>query len=204
MHEGNQYRVRQYSMNIAIVGYGTAGQAAAILLSRDGHRVEVFERARELGPVGAGFLLQPTGLQVLWELGVLDQALAHGRVVRRLYGETPGGRAVMDMRYAGLGADMFGLGMQRGALFGLLAQAWADVEQVHRGTRIIGIDDTSAVGFDEEVPSARALFAQDANQAAALVQLLEESRRTNLADHAVPRAVNVQTVSPVLSRSTNR
>jgi 2-polyprenyl-6-methoxyphenol hydroxylase-like FAD-dependent oxidoreductase len=137
-------------MNIAIVGYGTAGQAAAILLSRDGHRVEVFERAQELGPVGAGFLLQPTGLQVLWELGVLDQARAHGQTVRRLYGETPCGRAVMDMRYAGLGADMFGLGMQRGALFALLAQAWPDVEQVHRGTRIVAIgDDTRRIQDDE-------------------------------------------------------
>ena len=53
-------------LHIAIVGYGTAGQAAALLLARDGHRVEVFERAPEPGPVGAGFLLQPTGLQVLW------------------------------------------------------------------------------------------------------------------------------------------
>lgn len=128
-------------LSIAIIGYGTAGQAAAILLSRDGHRVEVFERAPELGPVGAGFLLQPTGLQVLWELGVLDQALAHGRPVRRLYGETPCGRAVMDMRYAGLRADLYGLGMQRGALFALLAQAWSGSEQVHRGCAIAGIDD---------------------------------------------------------------
>jgi 2-polyprenyl-6-methoxyphenol hydroxylase-like FAD-dependent oxidoreductase len=135
--------MRQQPMNIAVIGYGTAGQAAAILLSRDGHRVEVFERAQALGPVGAGFLLQPTGLQVLWELGVLGQALAHGRAVRRLYGETPSGRAVMDMRYAGLGENMFGLGMQRGALFTLLAQAWPDVEQVHSGTRIVVIDDDS-------------------------------------------------------------
>ena len=30
------------SLNVAIVGYGTAGQALAILLSRDGHKVEVF------------------------------------------------------------------------------------------------------------------------------------------------------------------
>ena len=52
-------------LHIAIVGYGTAGQAAALLLARDGHRVEVFERAPEPGPVGAGFLLQTTGLQVL-------------------------------------------------------------------------------------------------------------------------------------------
>ncbi|HZX90119.1 MAG TPA: NAD(P)-binding protein, partial [Rudaea sp.] len=63
-------------LNIAVVGYGTAGQAAAILLSRDGHRVEVFEQAEQPGPVGAGFLLQPVGLHVLWEMGLLDQALA--------------------------------------------------------------------------------------------------------------------------------
>jgi 2-polyprenyl-6-methoxyphenol hydroxylase-like FAD-dependent oxidoreductase len=128
-------------LNIAIVGYGTAGQAAAILLSRDGHRIEVFEQAAELGPVGAGFLLQPVGLHVLWEMGLLDQALAHGALIARLYGENARGRAVMDMRYGGLDARLFGLGMQRGALFALLAQAWAGVDSVHRGCRIVGIDD---------------------------------------------------------------
>lgn len=71
-------------LHIAIVGYGTAGQAAALLLARDGHRVEVFERAPEPGPVGAGFLLQPTGLQVLWELGLLPDVMEHGRRVNRL------------------------------------------------------------------------------------------------------------------------
>lgn len=129
------------ALHIAIIGYGTAGQTAALLLARDGHRVEVFERAAELGPVGAGFLLQPTGLQVLWELGLLESALAHGRRVHRLHGETPCGRAVMDMRYAGLGGNLFGLGMQRGALFTLLADAWPDARHVHRGHTITALDD---------------------------------------------------------------
>ncbi|HZW17638.1 MAG TPA: NAD(P)/FAD-dependent oxidoreductase [Luteimonas sp.] len=126
--------------HVAIVGYGTAGQAAALLLSRDGHRVEVFEQAAEPGPVGAGFLLQPTGLQVLWSMGLLEEALAHGAPVRRLYGETPFGRAVMDMRYAGLDARLHGLGMQRGALFSLLARAWPGFDAMHRGTRITTVD----------------------------------------------------------------
>ena len=130
-------------LHIAVVGYGTAGQAAAVLLSRDGHRVEVFERAPQPGPVGAGFLLQPTGLQVLWRMGLLDAALAHGAPVRRLYGETPRGRAVMDMRYGGLDARLFGLGMQRGALFSLLAQAWTDLDTLHRGTCIEAIDEAT-------------------------------------------------------------
>ena len=128
-------------LHIAIVGYGTAGQAAALLLARDGHRVEVFERAPEPGPVGAGFLLQPTGLQVLWELGLLPDVLAHGRRVNRLYGETPCGRAVMDMRYSDLDARLFGLGMQRGALFTLLAEAWAGQGVLHPGHAIDAISD---------------------------------------------------------------
>ena len=128
-------------LHIAIVGDGTAGQAAALLLARDGHRVEVFERAPEPGPVGAGFLLQPTGLQVLWELGLLPDVMAHGRRVNRLYGETPCGRAVMDMRYSGLDARLFGLGMQRGALFTLLAEAWAGQGMLHPGHAIDAISD---------------------------------------------------------------
>ena len=129
------------AQHIAIIGYGTAGQAAALLLARDGHRVEVFERAAELGPVGAGFLLQPTGLQVMWELGLLPDVMAHGRRVNRLYGETHCGRAVMDMRYAGLDARLFGLGMQRGALFSLLSEAWAEHGEVHRGHAIDEVSD---------------------------------------------------------------
>lgn len=50
---------------VAIVGYGTAGQAAALLLTREGHDVSVFERVADPGPVGAAFLLQPGDLQVL-------------------------------------------------------------------------------------------------------------------------------------------
>ena len=87
-------------------------------------RYEVFERAAEPGPVGAGFLLQPTGLQVLWQMGLLPAALEYGAPVTRLYGETIQGRGVMDMRYRRLDARMHGLGMQRGALFTLLADAW--------------------------------------------------------------------------------
>jgi len=128
-------------LRIAIVGYGTAGQAAAIALSRDGHRIEVFEQAEVLGPVGAGFLLQPVGLHVLWEMGLFDRALEYGARIDRLFGDNADGRAVMDMRYAGLDARLFGLGMQRGALFALLAQAWAEVETVHRGQRIVAVDE---------------------------------------------------------------
>lgn len=128
-------------LHVAIVGYGTAGQAAAILLSRDGHRVEVFERSPSLGPVGAGVLLQPVGLRVLWEMDLLGTALVHGRRVDRLYGETPSGRSVMDMHYANLDPRMCGLGMQRGALFSILAAALDAEVQVHCARRIVSCSD---------------------------------------------------------------
>ncbi|WP_242164417.1 NAD(P)/FAD-dependent oxidoreductase [Lysobacter sp. M15] len=136
-------------LRIAIVGYGTGGQACALLLSGDGHEVTVFERAAALGPVGAGFLLQPVGLSVLWEMGLLAPVLAHGAVITRLYGETGAGRPVMDMRYADLDPRYFGLGLQRGALFGLLDAAWQSGRQIHCGSAIVNVDAQAGTLTDE-------------------------------------------------------
>lgn len=130
-------------LNIAIVGYGTAGQAAAIYLARSGHRVRVFERSPAPGPAGAGILLQPTGLSVLADLGLLDRALACGAPVHRFVGTNANGRSVMDMRYRDLDADWFGLGMQRGALFELLKSAFVHGGEITAGVEIVG---TSADG----------------------------------------------------------
>jgi 2-polyprenyl-6-methoxyphenol hydroxylase-like FAD-dependent oxidoreductase len=138
------------SLRVGIVGYGTGGQTAALLLARDGHHVEVFEQAPVLGPVGAGFLLQPTGMAVLWQLGLLDAALRHGARVSRLFGETGDGRAVMDMRYRELDKRMFGLGMQRGALFALLDGAWQEGRNVHCGRRIVSLDVERGLLRDHE------------------------------------------------------
>lgn len=137
------------SMHIAIVGYGSAGQALAVALSGDGHRVEVFERVPDPGPVGAGFLLQPTGLSVLWQLGLLDAALEHGAVVRRLYGETTASRKVMDMRYRELHPALFGLGLQRGAIFELLDRAWTEARRLHCGREIVHVDHERGVLRDD-------------------------------------------------------
>ena len=133
---------------IAIVGYGSAGQCAAVLLERDGHRVEVFERVPEPGPVGAGFLLQPSGLQVLWRMGLLPQVLAHGAVVERLFGDTRCGRVVMEMRYDGLDPRLAGVGLQRGALFSILASAFEGHRDVRAGLAITRLEDDGRVLVD--------------------------------------------------------
>lgn len=137
-------------MRIAVIGYGTAGQALAILLSGDGHHVDIFEQAPDPGPVGAGFLLQPSGLQVLWRMGLLDAVRAHAAPVQRLHGDTPCGRAVMDMGYAGLDDRLYGLGMQRGALFTLLDQARAGQGELHAGITITAVDSERGILRDSE------------------------------------------------------
>ena len=113
------------SHHTAVVGGGTAGAATAILLARDGHDVTLFERVPRPGPVGAGILLQPTGMTVLNELGLLDATLAFGAPVRRLHGTSATGRRVLDVRYEDLSPGAFGLGLHRGALFSLLWDALA-------------------------------------------------------------------------------
>ena len=63
-------------MAVGVVGCGVAGQAASILLADAGHEVTIFERFAEPRPIGAGLLLQPTGLAVLRALGLADEAVA--------------------------------------------------------------------------------------------------------------------------------
>lgn len=110
-------------LDIAIVGCGTAGQTAALALARMGHAVTLFERFAEPRPLGAGLLLQPTGLAVLARLGLLEPALALGQRIARLHGRTVRGRTVIDLRYRDHAPAAFGLGMHRGALFSLLLTA---------------------------------------------------------------------------------
>lgn len=60
-------------MKIAVVGAGISGLTVANLLSASGHQVKVFDSAQKLEPVGAGFTLQPPGLAVLENLGLLGE-----------------------------------------------------------------------------------------------------------------------------------
>jgi len=115
---------------VGVVGAGTAGLAAAALLARAGDQVEILERAPDPGPVGAGLLLQPTGIAVLERLGILDEVSAGAARIDHVVGTTVGGRRFMDLSYAGLGEGRHGLGVHRGALFAALCRAAKDAGAV--------------------------------------------------------------------------
>jgi 2-polyprenyl-6-methoxyphenol hydroxylase-like FAD-dependent oxidoreductase len=143
MSSGGEKRVR-----IGIIGCGIAGQAAAIGLTRDGHDVTVVERFAAARPVGAGLLLQPSGLQVLERLGARDEAERWGARIQELDGRTPRGRRVLDLNYGAA----HGLGIHRGALFHLLHE-----RMMRSGAKLLLRFEVARV----ETPEAPVLVAKD-------------------------------------------
>ena len=104
----------------AIIGAGTAGLAAAILLARQNIQVTLFEKVPQLEPIGAGLLLQPSGLAVFEHLGVLDEALKLGAIVTGLEGQILNGKLLVNSHYHQAGHNLYGLGIHRAALCHIL------------------------------------------------------------------------------------
>lgn len=129
-------------LTVGIVGAGTAGTAAGLLLARAGHQVTIYEKVPDPGPVGAGIVLQPTGQAVLGRLGLLAGVLERGARIDRLRCITGTGAEVFDLDYRPLGPERFGLGLHRGVLFqtllgaaraqdGLTVRCGVDIHEAH-------------------------------------------------------------------------
>lgn len=103
------------------------------------------ERFATPQPLGSGLILQPTGLAVLRELDLVDALIARGSRLDRLYGlGAATGSVVLDVRYAALGPDAFGLGIHRGSLFeALFAAVTARGIAVETGCEITDVEDGS-------------------------------------------------------------
>ncbi|HEV8281806.1 MAG TPA: NAD(P)/FAD-dependent oxidoreductase [Candidatus Limnocylindrales bacterium] len=110
-------------MRIAIVGFGIGGAALSVALARDGHHVAVYERAPDPGPVGAGFLLQPSGQAVLDDLRMLDEVAAGAWPIRAFHADSAPGRTLSELRYDRRDPTGHALGVSRGRLFMTLMAA---------------------------------------------------------------------------------
>ncbi len=161
---------------IAIVGAGTAGLATAIFLARQGHAVRLLERVERLQPVGAGILLQPSGLAVLQRLGLLAECTALGAPVSRLYGTSCQGRVILDTRYHDWQPGSFGLGIHRGVLMtALLNAAQRAGVQVETGVNVSRFEQASGhirlLSLDQPLGDFAALILADGTRSALRAQM---------------------------------
>lgn len=141
-------------MRIAIVGAGLAGLSAASLLARDGHRVEILERAAKPEPIGAGLLLQPPGAAILGQIGALDAVAGDAARITRIEAKSQGGRKLLDVDYADLGPSLHGLGLTRPAIWSaLVGSATAAGASILPGRTVTSLD---MAGYDLVVVAAGA------------------------------------------------
>lgn len=135
-------------MDVAVVGAGVAGLAAALAFARRGARVTMLEQAPEITEVGAGLQIGPNGARVLRALGLgaaFDAAGVAAQAVALRDGLTGRDLVRMDLRaYAGdwrflHRADLVGL---------LLEGAVAAGVQVRTGVQVDGPQDAAVAGAD--------------------------------------------------------
>lgn len=112
------------TQRISIVGAGTAGLASAIFMARQGFVVTLYERIATPQAVGAGILLQPSGMAVLEELNALNDCTQLGAPIKRLLGTSGcGKRVILDTRYDDWRVNSHGLGIHRATLLHALYPA---------------------------------------------------------------------------------
>lgn len=73
-----------YNLKVAIVGAGIGGLTAGIALRRMGYAVEIYDKASELRPAGAGISLWSNGVKVMNWLGLGDAMASIGGHMERM------------------------------------------------------------------------------------------------------------------------
>jgi FAD-dependent urate hydroxylase len=73
-----------YNLKAIIIGAGIGGLTTAIALKRAGYQIEVYDRVKELRPVGAGISLWSNGVKVMNWLGLGDEIQKIGGEMNRM------------------------------------------------------------------------------------------------------------------------
>ncbi len=152
------------------------------MLARQGRRVVVHERFETAGPVGAGFMLQPTGLAVLDALGLTPAVEAQAQPIDHLFGRAaPGGRVVLDVRYSDLRRPRLALGVHRATLFHVLHAACVEAGVAfEQGREVVEAAD-GRLAFADGRRSRRFDLVVDASGARSPIARANGARRRDLA-----------------------
>src|ERR1700722_10080597 len=137
---------------IAIIGGGIGGLAAAAFLRRAGVRATVYEQAGRLGEVGAGVVVAPNAARLLRALGVLP-VLAERAVPLEVgweFRRWQDGQVLSAEDLATKCARLYGertYTAHRANLLEAISQAVPE-EDVRLGKRCVGLDDAGLDGDD--------------------------------------------------------
>lgn len=132
------------ALKIAVIGGGPTGSGAALFLTQKGHQVTVFERQANPKPIGAGFMLQPTGMLMLHKLGLLKKVSERATPINRLYGINENNKEVLDLRFDKLDNFKHSLGIHRGLIFKVLHDELSNQNiTINTGQDVVSFKKTS-------------------------------------------------------------
>ena len=182
---------------ILVAGGGIGGISAALALAAQGHRVHVFEQARELGEIGAGVQLGPNAFAALEALGVGDAARALAVYTERMeLRDAIDGSVVCAVPFGPAFRERFGnpyAVIHRADLHATLverARQQAGIE-ITTGARVAEVRETEAgvelVDAAGEVHLGAALVGCDGVKSVVRGQLVGDAVRVS--GHVVYRAV---------------
>lgn len=84
-------------LKVVIIGAGIGGLTAGIAMRQIGYEVEIYDRVRELRPVGAGISLWSNGVKVVNRLGLGDRIAKIGGVMNRMEYRSQQGEMLNDI-----------------------------------------------------------------------------------------------------------
>jgi len=160
-----------------IIGAGIGGLATALRLHEVGVRVDVFDSASELRPLGVGINLLPHAVRELDALGLLQELRAHAVAPSVLVYCTKRGEEIWrEPRGMAAGYSWPQLSLHRGVLQEVLRGAVVErlgAEALHLGRRLVrigGSDETPVAEFDDGEVDVDLIVAADGIHSAARAQ----------------------------------
>jgi len=167
-----------------IIGAGIGGLATALSLHEVGVRVDVFDSASELRPLGVGINLLPHAVRELDALGLLQELRAHAVAPSVLVYCTKRGEEIWrEPRGMAAGYSWPQLSLHRGVLQEVLRGAVVErlgAEALHLGRRLVrigGSDETPVAEFDDGEVDADLIVAADGIHSAARAQRYPDEGR---------------------------
>ncbi|MBW4464247.1 MAG: FAD-dependent urate hydroxylase HpxO [Pegethrix bostrychoides GSE-TBD4-15B] len=169
-----------YDLKIVIIGAGIGGLTAGIALKQAGYQVEIYDRVRELRPVGAGISLWSNGVKVLNRLGLGQQMAKIGGQMDRMQYRSKTGELLNDVDLLPLITEVGQrpYPVARAELQEMLRQAYGDEIKTEH----------CCIGVEQNQQSATAIF-ENGQRATGDLVIAADGIRSVLRQHVLGEAV---------------